>query len=138
MRQAGWYSLKEKNELILITYSLQNRIKAILGFMLLGFLFVYYHITNPEKGFDIANFVVILIIFFFLIMSLLSDKYLFYPNKAEFTKIYGILPFIVKKNVCFSSIESIEIENVEKKPFLEYLGKSPNSSYFTILSIIKW
>lgn len=109
MYESKWYDHKILEEKVFMFYRLSNRIKALISFLLLIFIFIYYRFEFKNDINFWFELIFWFIVIYLLYMGILVDETIF-NNKTK--NIYikkGIFFLNKKKKIPYSSIEEIAI-----------------------------
>ncbi len=140
MKVSKWYSIKDKGDSVIISYSKFNRVKALTVFSIILIIFLLYTSITDISLTLISIIIMLVIMFISFGMAFLVDSYVFADN-GDVIRTTGIYPFRKIDRIPASRIQYLETENFVKTSFIDELTKKKkqlpqNNNYFSLLMVL--
>lgn len=109
-----WYDLKKVKDGYSIFFSFSIRIQAIF-LLIFSILILYFQFYENKEKVNLIGFIIFSIVFILsFTFSFYVDSFLLLLTKSFILRKVGVFPFIVKKKINFSDIQSISTDILEK------------------------
>jgi hypothetical protein len=140
MKVSKWYSIKEKGDSVIISYSGFNRVKALAVFSIILIIFLLYTAITDISLPLISLIIMLVILFISFGMTFLSDSYVF-TGDGDVIRTIGIYPFRKIDRIPASRIQYLETEDFVKNSFIDELTKKKKhqpqkNNYFSLVLVL--
>ncbi len=139
MKVSKWYSIQEKDDSLIITYSKFNRIKSLIVFLSFVSFFLFYTSISDLQPLLFGKIIMIIILVISFIMGFLVDSYKF-SMENDIIRSTGLFPFIKTVKIPVSNVENIHTEVFTRTSFFGNVLKKKNhekkDNYFSIVLIL--